>query len=166
MSAGQIDRNVLNDPSWWHWMATIPFLAVYLAGATWAIGVAAALCVVATAYFFSRIRAVKPYPVQIRIAYLIWMMIGLLPSMGWMIWIQLAGTSAMVTVGYCPLARMLSLLPINRSEALTLSLVGRTFFRDPCAGGLFGWSFKDAATASCSAGTTNFGTSCSLLGRS
>jgi hypothetical protein len=106
---------------------------------------------------------VKPYPVQVRIAYLAWMLVGLLPWMGWMHWIQLAGTSAMVAVGYCPLARLLNLLPFNRSGPLTWFLVHRTFFRDPCAGGFFR-SSAGAATpgAGCSVRTPGVGALCSL----
>jgi hypothetical protein len=83
--------------------------------------------------------------------------------MGWMHWIQLAGTSAMVTVGYCPLARMLGLLPFNRSQPLTWSLVCQLFLRDPCVGGLVRWFPNSEAVANCcSIKRPQGGASCSL----
>lgn len=167
MVSARLDRSVFRDPSWWHWVATIPLLILHLSGVSWAVAVAGVLCVAATAYFLKHTRAFKPYPVQIRLAYLVWMLVGLLPGMGWMHWIQLAGTSAMVTVGYCPLARLLNLMPLNRSGPLTWALIGRSFFRDPCAGGLVHWSVEaERRGGSCSIQTPSVGASCSLCNRS
>ncbi len=163
MSRQMIDLRVFTDPSWWHWTATVPILILYLNGLSWAIWAAAGLCALATGYFLIHTHAVKHYSVQIRIAYLGWLMVGLLPWMSWMHWIQLAGTSAMVTVGYCPLARLLRLLPFNRSIPLTWSLFIRSFFRDPCAGGLVGWSVDaQPQPACCSIRPPTVGASCSL----
>jgi hypothetical protein len=65
---------------------------------------------------------------------------GAMPWMAWIHWVQLVGTTAMIAVGYCPLARMLSLLPLNRAEPLTRSLAWRVFVQDRCAGGLVQWT--------------------------
>ncbi|HYP67235.1 MAG TPA: hypothetical protein VEP67_03170 [Thiobacillaceae bacterium] len=48
-----------------------------------------------------------------------------------MYWIQLAGTSAMVLFGYCPLARFLSLMPWNRTQPFTFSLLALTCLSQP-----------------------------------
>ena len=42
----------------------------------------------------------------------------------------------MVLVGYCPLARMLSLLPWNRRQPLSVALVRRTFLSAPVSGSI------------------------------
>jgi hypothetical protein len=42
----------------------------------------------------------------------------------------------MVLVGYCPLARALSLLPWNRSQPLSAALVRRTFVSAPVRGSI------------------------------
>jgi len=76
------------------------------------------------------------FPSQVRLAYILWMAAGLLPGMFWMHWIQLLGTSAMLTLGYCPLARMLSLLPWNRSQPFSLQLVLRTLLAPPDNGAI------------------------------
>ena len=139
MFNGTLDKTVFQDASWWHWAVTTPFIAAYLVGYEWAIGVVLALCVLAGGYFFARIGRLMPLPVQVRIAYFAWTAIGLLPGMGWMHWVQLFGTTAMVTVGYCPLLRILSLIPFNRNQPLSIAAVGYAFFRMPCAGGLVKW---------------------------
>jgi len=147
MSKSMINRQVVTDASWWHWVLTIPLLAASLAGYSGAIVAAMAFCVVAGGYFLVRIRQFRPYPVQIRIAYLGLLAIGTLPGMQWVHWVQLIGTTAMVTVGYCPLIRMLSLAPFNRAEPLTLPLVWRVFFREPCHGGLVRWDAEGPSRA-------------------
>jgi len=56
--------------------------------------------------------------------------------LGFLHWIQLAGTTAMVLVDYCPGARLVSLMPWNRRVPLTLGLVVRTFVRPPVRGSI------------------------------
>jgi hypothetical protein len=152
MSNTRIDRNVFTDASWWHWLLTIPLLVVSLAGYSWAIVATMVLCAVAAGYFLLRLRRLQPFPVQVRIAYLGLLAVGTLPWMQWIHWVQLAGTTAMVTVGYCPLMRMLHLAPFNRAEPLTGSLIWRIFFQEPCGGGLVCWPApaQESAFASCS----------------
>lgn len=111
------------DPSWWHWALTVPLLAAHLAGVADAIYLAIALCAVMAAWYLLKFRQLRPYPVQVRLAYLALLLIGTVPYMGWIYWVQLIGTSAMVLVGYCPLIRMLALAPWNRSEPFSLRLV-------------------------------------------
>lgn len=145
MFSNYIDQRVFADVSWWHWVLTVPLLVAHLSGYPWAIEIAMALCVAVGVYFFARLKEWRPYPVQVRIAYLGLLSIGLLPGMHWMHWVQLFGTSAMVTIGYCPLIRMLSLAPLNRDEQLTLALVGRVFIKEPCSGGLVQWNSASAS---------------------
>ncbi len=155
LSQAHLDLQVLRDVGWWHWTATIPLLVLHLtghgtvSGIPWAIVTAGLLSAAVGGYFFARIRQLKPYPVQVRIAYIAWLAVGLYPNMGWMHWIQLFGTSAMVAVGYCPLIRMLSLLPLNRTERFSLPLVWRAMFVDPCAGGLIAWRADGPAAGAC-----------------
>ncbi len=135
MNARLFDGNVLRSPSWWHWLATVPLLAATLAGQLAAAYAAIVLCCVMAGYYLVRVQAVKPFPVQVRLAYLLLLLAGLLPGQQWIHWVQLVGTSAMVLAGYCPLARMLQLAPWNRAERFTLSLVADAVFA-PRAGGI------------------------------
>jgi len=132
-----IDLARMRDPSWLHWMKTISLLAAYLAGVRPAIWSAIVLCAVAAAWYFGRLRALRPFPVQIRLGYGVLLLLGLVPGLFWIHWVQLIGTIAMVTVGYCLMERLLSLLPWNRGMSFTSSLAVRTLFRAPGGGGLF-----------------------------
>lgn len=75
------------------------------------------------------------FPVQVRLAYGVWVAIGTyVPYMTWLMWITTIGLAANLFVGYCPLARTLSLLPINRNEPLSFDLVKRVFLSPPVQG--------------------------------
>jgi hypothetical protein len=140
MFKNHIDWNVVKDLSWWHWALTVPLLAMHLAGYSWAILTAIGLCTLVGGYFMLRFKQLRPYPVQIRLAYLGLLLCGMLPWMNWIYWVPLVGTTAMVIVGYCPLLRLLSIANWNRTEPLSFSLLWQVFVRDPCAGGLVQWS--------------------------
>ena len=79
--------------------------------------------------------SVKPFPVQVRIAYLIWVAIGTyLPYMVFLMYITLVGLATNLFLGYCPLARMMYLMPWNRDDAFSSALLGRVFFSSPVIG--------------------------------
>jgi hypothetical protein len=59
---------------------------------------------------------------------------GLWKPLGILHWIQFVGTWALVLSGYCLMARVLSLLPWNRTEPLSAALVRRTLFSPPTRG--------------------------------
>jgi hypothetical protein len=163
MSDKVIRWNVLKDVSWWHWVLTIPLLAAHLAGVPWAIVAAMVLCAAAGSYFYLRLKQLRPYPVQVRIAYLGLLALGTVPGMHWLYWIPLVGTTVMVTTGYCPLIRTLSLAGWNRTEPFQWSLVWQAFFREPCAGGLLQWTTPTSlsTTSSCSLPVQHSALTCS-----
>jgi hypothetical protein len=165
MSNATIDPHVFRDPSWWHWAATLSLLVVSLAGYSGGIAAAIILCGIMAGYFFMRLRQLRPFPVQVRIAYLGLLAVGMLPWMQWLHWVQLVGTTTMVTVGYCPLLRLLSLAPLNRTEPLTYSLMRRVLVQEPCRGGLVRWSNKSASptTGGCSLSTSGTLKACSAV---
>ena len=129
-------RSRLHDVKWWYWLATALLLAVYIAGWRPAIFAAIALGAVQLVHFTAREGDVTAFPVQVRAAYLALLVVGLFPPLGFIHWVQLAGTWLMVLVGYCPLARALSLLPWNRSQPLSIGLVRRTFLSAPVRGSI------------------------------
>lgn len=78
---------------------------------------------------------VSPFPVQVRLAYFAWVAIGTyLPFMEVLMYITVVGLAANLFLGYCPLARMLYLLPWNRAEPVSLDLLKRVFLSPPRAG--------------------------------
>ncbi len=99
----KMTRSRFNDIKWWYWLATAMLLAAYLvAGLRTAIFAAIALTAGQLVHVAAREREPAAFPVQVRAAYLGLLMIGLYPPLVFIHWIQLAGTWAMVLVGYCP----------------------------------------------------------------
>jgi hypothetical protein len=73
---------------------------------------------------------------RLRVGYLGLLLFGLWEYGYFMYWIQLAGTTAMVLVDYCPLARFLSLMPWNRKEPFSMELLRRTVMSPPVKGNI------------------------------
>lgn len=75
------------------------------------------------------------FPAQLRIAYFAWVALGTFaPGMAWMMVVTTVGLATNLFIGWCPLARALSLLPWNREEPFNGELVVRTFFSKPAPG--------------------------------
>jgi len=137
----------VREIGWWYWLATTLLLAVSFAGIGPALPLALALTGVQAVHFGFRDRSPVAFPVQVRIAYLGLLALGLWPPLRWVHAVQLVGTSAMVLAGYCLLARLLSLMPWNRRQPLTPRLVAVTLFSRPVKGSILGAGFQHEATA-------------------
>jgi hypothetical protein len=75
------------------------------------------------------------FPAQLRLAYVAWVAIGTyVPFMSWMMYVTLVGLAANLAVGWCPLSRMLYLLPWNREEPWDSRLPLRVFLSGPVEG--------------------------------
>lgn len=120
--------------SWWYWLAADALLIYGLAGGAWGFAPVIALCTVQALHFIARERSLTAFPVQVRVGYLGLLLFGLWEYGYFIYWVQLAGTTAMVLVDYCPLARILSLMPWNRREPFTWQLMLRTFLSRPVKG--------------------------------
>jgi hypothetical protein len=125
-----------NDLSWWYWTATALLLAGSLAGCPLGLTPVVALVLVQVAHFTLRTGEPTSFPVQVRLGYLAMLLAGLWGPLGFFHWIQMAGTLAAITVDYCLMARMVSLLPWNRSAPIDGRLIRRTFFSRPVAGSI------------------------------
>jgi len=121
---------------WRYWLAMDVLIAGMLAGCPVAPSLAIALGIVQTIHFAARTQSLTAFQVQVRAAYLALLAAGFWPPLEFIHWVQLAGTTAFVTAGYCPLARMLALLPWNRQQPLTPALVWRAFATPPVRGSI------------------------------
>jgi hypothetical protein len=75
------------------------------------------------------------FPAQLRIAYIGWLTLGtFVPELIAMMPITTVGLGAMLAFGYCPLARMLYLLPWNRTQKLSWHLVAQAALQPPSPG--------------------------------
>jgi len=124
----------LKEMDWWYWLVTDGLLIGSLADWRWGNLPVIALTVIQAVHYLHRERRIMAFPVQVRMGYLLLLLLGTIAPLGFIHWIQLAGTTAVVTVGYCPLARILALMPWNRRQPLTAMLMWNTIVTPPVAG--------------------------------
>jgi len=122
--------------SWWYWLVTVGLLTAGVSG--WATGfqLAIGLTVIQLAHFGIREHSFTAFPIQVRVGYLLLLLVALPEPLQWIYWIPTIGTWAQVLFGYCTMARMVSLLPWNRQEAFSLDLLKRTFLSAPVRGNI------------------------------
>jgi len=118
------------------WAVTAPLLGASLCGISWALGAALGLCAISAVYYAAKLRGLRAYRVQVRLGFLGIGALALVPGLGGILWIPLVGTSAQVLFGYCPMARLLQLMPWNRADGLTLRAVVDAVMRPPGEEGL------------------------------
>ena len=121
---------------WMYWLVTEGFLAVGLMLWPPALVLAMAVTLVHGVHFLLRAPGVTAFPMQVRINYLGLLLLGQVPYFRWVNWVQLIGTTAFLTTGYCPLARILSLMPWNRNRAMSWRLVKTAVFTPPVDGSI------------------------------
>ncbi len=85
-------------------------------------------------HYVLRAPGVTTFPMQVRIGFLGLLVLGQAPDLGWINWVQLAGITALLTVSYCPLARLLSLMPWNRTRPMSWKLFVTAVFSPPIEG--------------------------------
>jgi hypothetical protein len=121
---------------WCYWALTTALLVGVLAGYGQCLQVVIALNVVQVVHFAVRDMSISAFPVQVRVAYLGLIFAAQAPYMGWIFWWLVIGTSAMITFGYCFLARLLSLLPWNKKGSYSLDMMKETFLTPPQKGNI------------------------------
>jgi hypothetical protein len=81
---------------------------------------------------------IAAFPNQFRLSYLLLIVLGTyVPGAIGLNWMVTAGLASNLFLGYCPLIRLLSLMPWNRDEELTWSLVWRVITTPPVRGRRF-----------------------------
>jgi len=122
--------------SWWYWLVTVCFLTAGVAG--WSMGffVAIGVTIFQMIHYIIRERGIAAFPVQVRIGYLLLLLVALPEPLQLIFWIPTIGTWAQLIFGYCAMARIVSLMPWNRKEKLSLNLVWRKFFSAPVKGSI------------------------------
>lgn len=121
---------------WWYWLATVVLLTGGVSGWSRGFLLAIGLTVLQAIHFAIRERSMSAFPVQVRVAYLLLLLVALPERLQLIYWLPLIGTWVQVLFGYCTMARTVSLLPWNRSEAFSLGLLRRTFLSPPVRGSI------------------------------
>ncbi len=126
------------EATWWTWMLIATLLIAGLGGNEAARQAAMAVAAAQALLYFAINRSLLHFPTQVRVVYALWMAASFVPELTFMYWIQTAGTTALVLCGYCPLARMLLVLPWNRSVPLTWRRLATIAFHPPVRGSVLG----------------------------
>jgi hypothetical protein len=122
------------DIGWWYWLVTAGLLTLGVSGNPVGFVLAIGLTIFQLAHFVIRERSVTAFPVQVRFWYLILLIVALPEPLQPIYWIPTIGTWAQIIFGYCAMARCVSLLPWNRTEQFSLTLLQDTFFSCPVRG--------------------------------
>ena len=122
------------EMSWWYWTVTAALLLSSLAFWPPALWLTIALSAAQTVHFGLREHGIRAFPVQVRLSYTLMLLVCLWEPLNMLLWIPAIGTLAQVLVGYCALARCLSLPPWNRQTPFSLQLLLKTFLSPPVKG--------------------------------
>ena len=134
--------------SWWIWLITACSLTMGLSGMHSGFLFALVLSVLQTLFFYVREGRLAAFPVQLRAAYTLLLVICFFSNGHLLFWLPTIGTFALNFFGYCLMARVLALMPWNRVEPITSDLLIRTFFSRPVVVEQLG----DADRGGCSGG--------------
>jgi len=119
-----------------YWLATAVSLAVGLLFWPPVLFLAMAATLAHSLHFMVHAPEITAFPMQVRIGFLGLLILTQAPYFEWVNWIQLAGTTALLTTGYCPLARILSLMPWNRSRPMSWKLFATAIVSPPVDGSI------------------------------
>jgi hypothetical protein len=117
-----------------YWQLTALLLAAHFAGWAMAMPLTLTLNALQTLHFLARHRVLRHFEVQVRASYLALLLAGHLPGLWPIHWVQFVGVNAKLVADYCPLARLLVLLPWNRHVPLTLGLLRWLLLSPPAPG--------------------------------
>lgn len=120
--------------AWWYWLITAILLTWGVLFDPLGLYLAVGLTVVNLLHFAIREPGITAFPVQVRFFYLLLLLVAAPEPMRWLFWIPMIGTWAQVLVGYCAMARLVSLFPWNRRERFSMRLLWRTFMSLPVRG--------------------------------
>lgn len=121
----------LSDYTWWIWLSLACCLLAGLLADPIYFFLAILIATVQALVFWVREDNASSFPAQLRLAYLLLLVVLYVPPLQFLYWVPAIGTLMLCFTGYCLLARCLSLLPWNRTSPLTLQEVVRTFSVPP-----------------------------------
>lgn len=119
-----------------YWQATALLLAAHFAGWAPALVLALLLTAVQSVHFAVQAHSLRAFAVQVRVGYLALLLVGLWPPLAPLHVVQFVGVNALLTVDYCPLARLLVLAPWNRSVPFSGALVRWVLLAPPAPGAI------------------------------
>ena len=125
-----------NEIGWRYWVASWMLIAAGIAGWESGFYLVTALSAFQVLHYSVREKSFTAFPVQVRVAFFVLVLVALMPPFRWLYWIPFLGLIARITVNYCLLARLVSLFEWNTSESFSWDLVRRTIFSPPVDGSI------------------------------
>lgn len=126
----------IKDYGWWYWLGSTVCLWLTVMSIPGAFACAVLLAVIQLVHFRLVEGCWMAFPVQVRLAYFLYLLIALPEGMQWILWLPAVGGFFRVVFGYCLLARVLSLLPFNRDTRLDWRLMKHVIFTPPVRGNI------------------------------
>ena len=122
------------DKGWWYWLVTVIFLTAGVSGYADGFMYAIGITIIQLVHYTLSEKSLTSFPVQVRMGYLLLLLVALIEPLRWLFWVPTIGTWAQIIFGYCTMARIVSLMPWNSDERMTLTLLVKTFFSPPVRG--------------------------------
>lgn len=107
-----------NEIDWWFWAVIGATIGLGLIGVDWGYTVALMVSAANLVYFVARDQSLVSFPVQVREVWLVFMLIAMLPGMGWFYVLMFVGMILVVFFDRCGIARVLILMPWNKGVEL------------------------------------------------
>ena len=120
--------------SWWYWLLSVGFLTTGVCGRPMGFLLAIGLTAFQLIHFTIRDRSARTSPVQVRLVYLLLLLIAAPEKFRLIYWIPMIGTWVQVLFSYCAMARTVSLMPWNREQPISMALLKQTFVSAPVRG--------------------------------
>ena len=119
-----------------YWQATALLLAAHFAGWAASLPLVLALNLLQALHFAAARRSLRAFDVQVRVVYLMLLVVGTAGLLWPIHWIQFVGVNALLVADYCLLARLLVLMPWNRRATFSLGLLRWALFSPPAPGAI------------------------------
>lgn len=117
----------LSAYTWWIWLSLACCLLAGLLADPIYFFLAIFISTIQALAFLAHEETVGSFPAQLRLAYLLLLVVLYVPPLRFLYWVPAIGTLILCFTGYCLLARCLSLFPWNRTPSLTFQEIVRTF---------------------------------------
>ncbi|WP_137701649.1 hypothetical protein [Marimonas lutisalis] len=107
-----------NEIDWWFWAVIGATIGLGLIGMDWGYTVALVVSIANLGYFIVRDQSLVSFPVQVRAVWVAFMLVAMLPAMGWFYFLLFVGMILVVFFDRCGIARVFILMPWNKGVDL------------------------------------------------
>lgn len=124
------------DIGWWYWLISAILIAAGLSGRQEAYLLVVLLNIINLFHFIVREKSCISFPIQVRAGFLLLLLVAYPEPLRVIYWIPGVGLWAQVIFGYCAMARCMSIMPWNKQEKYSATLLKEIFFSKPVKGNI------------------------------